>query len=125
MKLVDTCIEQESVLLQTPALLNSLLNIVLSRNWLVPTIAAMRLHAYLTQALVPGDDTVRFAQLPGIKQTESKDLASQVSAIDAVPATLEEKSDGRSSEVKKALSRWGKLDVVDASFKGKYHASHA
>jgi translocation protein SEC63 len=85
----------------------------------------MRLHAYLTQALVPGDDTIRFAQLPGIKQTESKELAGTVSAIDAVPAVLEEKNDGRSTEVKKALSRWGKLDVVDASFKGKLSNLHA
>lgn len=76
----------------------------------------MRLHAYLAQALLPGDERLKLAQLPGIKPSEAKELS--ISAMDAVPATLSEKGDGRSDEVKKALSRWGKLDVVDASFKG-------
>lgn len=109
--------EQADLLLTTPTLLNSLLNIVLARNWLWPTLAAMRLHAYLTQALLPGDDTLRLAQLPGIKPTESKELGKEVPALDAIPKVLEDKADGRAPEIKKALSRWGKLDVVDASFK--------
>lgn len=78
----------------------------------------MRLHAYLTQALLPGDDSLKLAQLPGIKQSEARQLNRNVPALDAVPGSLAEKGDGRSEEVKKALSRWGKLDLVDASFKG-------
>ncbi|GJE83968.1 DnaJ-domain-containing protein [Phanerochaete sordida] len=109
--------EQADILLTTPALLNSLLNIVLSRNWLWPTLAAMRLHAYLSQALLPGEDTARLAQLPGIKQSEAKELARELHVMNALPEALEKKDDGRAPEIKKALSRWGKLDVVDASFK--------
>lgn len=107
--------EQQVVLMQTPTLLNSLINIVMARSWFTPTIAAMRLHAYLVQGLLPGDERLKFAQLPGIKVSEAKELS--ISALDAIPATLIEKGDGRAGEVKKALSRWGKLDVVDASFK--------
>lgn len=107
--------EQESILLQTPTLLNSLINVVMSRSWFTPTIAAMRLHAYLVQALVPGDERLKFAQLPGIKPSEAKELS--ITAMDAAPAALTEKGDGRVDEVKKVLSRWGTLDLVDASFK--------
>ena len=109
--------EQQTILLQTPNLLNSLINVVMSRSWFTPTVSAMRLHAYLVQALLPGDERLKFAQLPGIKLSEAKELS--ISALDATPAVLTEKGDGRADDVKKALSRWGKLDVVDASFKGE------
>lgn len=109
--------EQSDVLLQTPTLLNSLLNIVMTRNWLVPAVAAMRLHAYLTQALLPGENTLKFAQLPGIAEKEAIQLSGEVSDVAQVAESFAEKNDERASEVKKALSRWGKLDIVDASFK--------
>ncbi|KAI0337570.1 DnaJ-domain-containing protein [Trametopsis cervina] len=109
--------EQSEILLQTPSLLNSLLNIVTSRNWLVPTLAAMRLHAYLTQAVVPGDTSLRLAQLPGIQETEARQLFNQSDSLESVAVTFEKKGDSRASEIKKAVSRWGRLDLVSASFK--------
>jgi len=109
--------EQSEILLQTPTLLNALLNIVLSRNWLVPTLAAMRLHAYLAQALVPGDDSLKFAQLPGIKTDEARDFAKEAELLDELIESLKSKSDSRVQEVKKVAQKWGKLDLVDASFK--------
>lgn len=90
----------------------------MTRNWLVPAVAAMRLHAYLTQALLPGENTLKFAQLPGIAEKEAIQLSGEVSDVAQVAESFAEKNDERASEVKKALSRWGKLDIVDASFKG-------
>lgn len=110
--------EQSELLLQTPLLLNSLLNVSTSRNWLTPTLGAMRLHAYITQALYPGQESLKFAQLPGIKQSEAEDFAKEFDGYEDLAASLEEKHDGRLEDVKKAISRWGKLDLVDASFKG-------
>jgi len=109
--------EQSEILLQTPTLLNSLLNIITSRNWLVPTLAAMRLHAYLAQAIIPGDSSLRLAQLPGIKESEARELLNDANSLETIAGTLEKKGDSRVSEIKKAVSRWGRLEVVDASFK--------
>ncbi|KAJ3482277.1 hypothetical protein NLI96_g7099 [Meripilus lineatus] len=109
--------EQSELLLQTPVLLNSLLNVSTSRNWLTPTLGAMRLHAYITQALYPGQTTSKFAQLPGIKQSEAEEFAKESDGYEDLTISLEEKHDGRLSDIKKAITRWGKLDLVDASFK--------
>ncbi|THG98612.1 hypothetical protein EW026_g3617 [Hermanssonia centrifuga] len=109
--------EQSNILLQTPTLLNSLLNISISRNWLVPTLAVMRLHAYLAQALIPGESSLRYAQLPGISESEAEVLSRETNALQDLVQTLEEKGDGRVGEIKKAVSKWGKLEIVDASFK--------
>ncbi|KAF5366562.1 hypothetical protein D9758_008999 [Tetrapyrgos nigripes] len=136
-------VEQTRTLLLTPTLLNALLNISMSRNWLLPTMAVMRLHAYFVQALVPpssvnqgtpgsGNDKQRLAQLPNIKVTEIETLAGahgqgQVVKRDEgkgnkpeldIPdliKTLEARNDGRVVDVKKAAERWGRLDVVEAS----------
>ncbi|KAI0751955.1 DnaJ-domain-containing protein [Irpex lacteus] len=109
--------EQATVLLQTPALLNSLLNIVTSRNWLTPTLAAMRLHAFLTQALTPGDNSLRLAQLPGVNPQEGRELLKNSNSLETVAGNLEKEGDSRASAVKKAVSKWGRIDLVDASFK--------
>lgn len=78
----------------------------------------MRLHAYLVQALVPGDASLKYAQLPGIEPVEAKELLKEANALEELVDTLEEKKDERAAEVKKAVSHWGSLDLVDASFKG-------
>lgn len=80
----------------------------------------MRLHAYLAQALTPGDSSIKYAQLPGIQPEEAKELSRQTGALDKLVDTLAEKKDERAVEVEKAASRWGRLDLVDASFKGMY-----
>lgn len=115
--------EQAKILLQTPLLLHALLTITTSRNWLTPTIAVMRLHAYLTQALLPGAEELRFAQLPGIKEDESKTLAPKAKDVGDFVHALEEKQDGRLADVKKAVSKWGRLECVEASFKGRQISS--
>jgi len=96
-------------------LLNALLGISAARSWLSPTLTVMRLHAYVTQALLPGKAAAPQAQLPGfdgdVDASEGKDLASFISR-------LEDKGDIRLSEARKAVEGWSRLDVVDMSFKG-------
>ncbi|KAF5388148.1 hypothetical protein D9615_000013 [Tricholomella constricta] len=109
--------EQTEILLQTPLLLSALLNISTSRNWLSPTLAVMRLHAYITQALLPGSERLRFAQLPGIKIDEVLTLAPEATDMGDFVHALEEKHDGRVVDVKKAIEKWGRAEIVDAAFK--------
>lgn len=109
--------EQAQVLLQTPSLLNALLNISLSRNWLHSTLWVMRLQAHIVQALLPGPEKNRFVQLPGIKGEELPDLAPNARDFADIVKSLEEKHDSRAIDVKKAVDYWGRLEVVDASFK--------
>ncbi|KAF8632412.1 hypothetical protein AX17_004853 [Amanita inopinata Kibby_2008] len=128
--------EQTRVLQQTPLLLNALLNITLARNWLFPSLAIMRLHAHLVQALPPSilslartastaDDkefinphALSFAQLPGISSLEEASAIAPTAAnFGDFVHVLEEKADGRLPDVKKALSRWGRVDLVDIAFK--------
>ncbi|GLB33376.1 putative sec63 protein [Lyophyllum shimeji] len=109
--------DQTEILLQTPLLLSALLNISMSRNWLAPTLSVMRLHAYLTQALLPGPERQRFAQLPGIKIDDVSTLASQATDISDVVHALEQQQDSRVVDVKKALAKWGRAEIADAAFK--------
>ncbi|KAF9468774.1 translocation protein sec63 [Collybia nuda] len=109
--------EQTKTLLQTPILLSALLNISISRSWLLPTLAIMRLHAYLAQALIPGSDHLRFAQLPGISTAEVDTLAHEARDLGDILSALEKKSDSRALDVKKALQKWGRIEIVDAAFK--------
>lgn len=106
--------EQVQLLLQTPKILNALLTISTSRNWLAPTLSVMRLHAYLTQALSPGKEQLKFAQLPGVKLEEKQGEAENIGEfVEAL-----EKEDGRVNDIRRALQGWGRLELVDASFKG-------
>ncbi|TFK88071.1 DnaJ-domain-containing protein [Polyporus arcularius HHB13444] len=108
--------EQTDILLQTPVLLNSMLSIIMSRNWLLPTISAMRLHAYLTQALLPGQPELKAAQLPGINLTEAPSLSTSESFEAAVSALSKSESPAL-PDAEKALERLGQTEIVDASFK--------
>lgn len=109
--------DQAALLLQTPTLLNSMLNISVTRNWLLPTLSVMRLYAYLAQALPPGQDHLRLAQLPGITADESADLSPRVNAFEDLITSFEKRGDGRVTEIKKAVQKWGKVEIVDAAFK--------
>ncbi|KAG1888747.1 translocation protein sec63 [Suillus subluteus] len=106
--------EQAKLLLQAPMLLNALLGISAARSWLSPTLMVMRLHAHVTQALLPGKTVAPQAQLPGFDgdadASEGKDLASFISR-------LEDEGDIRITEARKAVEGWSRLDVVDMSFK--------
>ncbi|KAF9268418.1 DnaJ-domain-containing protein [Marasmius fiardii PR-910] len=113
--------EQTEVVLQTPALLNALLGITTARNWLVPTVFAMRLYAFITQAILPANSHLkqRLAQLPGIKPSEVLGDSATIQADDVkdVAAGLEANHDGRAEDVKKAVEKWGRLEIVDAAYK--------
>ncbi|KAL0577555.1 secretory subunit, partial [Marasmius crinis-equi] len=113
--------EQTEIVLQTPVLLNALIGVTIARNWLVPTVFAMRLHAFIIQALLPRNSSIkqRLAQLPGIKTSEVEDEKPSIKGDDVkdVAAQLEEKGDGRAEDVKKAIDKWGRLEVVDAAYK--------
>lgn len=106
-------------MLQTPVLLNAMVNIVSSRNWLLQTLAVMRLPAYIVQALVPGNTTrSKWAQLPGVSVDESLELSATCNSVRDVSGTLQSKSDSRLTDVKTASEVWKRPEIVDASFKG-------
>ena len=97
-------VDQARVLLQTPNLLNALLTITTARNWSQPTIAAMRLHAYLVQGILPGLPGARWAQLPGLKNDEictfppsSRDFKDVITALE------EQKKNSLATDARKTL----------------------
>ncbi|KZV63236.1 hypothetical protein PENSPDRAFT_657466 [Peniophora sp. CONT] len=107
---------QARVVLNTPSLLNAYLNISAPRNWLAPMLAAMRLQAYLAQAVAPGltDAQARIAQLP---VDEKDETALQASDIAGIASALKEKGDAHSEDVSKVADRWGRAVIADAAFK--------
>jgi translocation protein SEC63 len=109
--------EQTELLSKLPHMLNALLTVSISRNWLSPTLAVMRLHAYLAQALAPGNERLKFAQLPGIRSEEVRELAVDSEVLEDFVQTLETNGDERIEDVKTAIRTWGRLELVDASFK--------
>jgi translocation protein SEC63 len=78
----------------------------------------MRLHAYLAQALTPGSEKLKFAQLPNIQGNEVKSLGGNATILEEFVLALDAKGDRRVADVKKAVQTWGRLELVDASFKG-------
>jgi len=118
-------LEQTKILLQSPQVLNSLLNICLSRNWLTPSLAAVQLSAHLTQAVPPPPKTVKesdkdwlkFSQLPDIALDEVEKFKN-VRGFDGLIQNLESSNDPRAGEVKKAVRNWGNVQVVGSTFKG-------
>lgn len=108
---------QARVVLNTPSLLNAYLNISAPRNWLAPMLAAMKLQAYLAQAVAPGlsNAQARVAQLP---VDEKDETALQASDIAGIAKALKEKGDVHSEDVSKVADRWGRAVIVDAAFKG-------
>lgn len=115
------CVEQAELLLQAPTLLNSMLNISVSRNWLQPTLAVMRLHAYLAQAIQPGQERLKLAQFPGVSPDEAASLApaggDAKDPVSNLIDTLQAKSDDRVADIKKAASRWGRIELLSATFR--------
>jgi len=87
--------KRQETILQTPLLLNALLNVLISRNWLFPSLFVMRFQTYLAQSLPP-----------------------TASADNQFLRSLEEKDDPKINEVKKkVMERWGRVEIVDAAFK--------
>ncbi|TEB29020.1 translocation protein sec63 [Coprinellus micaceus] len=110
--------EQREVLLQTPLLLNALLNVATARNWLTPTLGIMRLSSYLAQALPPNaPPRVRLTQLPAVSKADLDSITPRPREMTEVLNALEEKGDARVGQVRKALEKWGRIEIVDAAFK--------
>jgi len=109
--------EQQELLLHAPLLLNSLLSITVTRSWLLPTLATLRMHAYLAQAIPPGRHPMLFAQLPGVQEEEAQKLTESVETIEELVDTLQHDGDDRVQDVKRAAENWGKLDLLHADFK--------
>lgn len=104
-------------------ILASLLNIATSKNWLIPTLNAMRLHAYVTQAVLPSastDDSTVFTQLPNITEEEAKEVMSQLSEPDMTffIKHLQETHSAKAEEVNKAAESCGRIELEDAVFRG-------
>jgi len=117
-------LEQKEVLLQTPLLLNALLNVSIARTWLLPTLATMRLFAAFAQALPPSaSERLRLTQLPGISAEDIAAVAPKAKDLSDVLHSLEEKNDPRSKDVKKTLEKWGRVEIVEAAFKGESSTS--
>ena len=105
--------------MQAPLLLNAILNVCISRSWVVPTLAAMYSHAFIAQALPPNaSDRLRLTQLPGIDSKDLESLSPRASMADIV-YNLEGKQDARAGDVKTALQKWGRVEIVEASFRGE------
>lgn len=83
-------------------------------------MAIMRLHQYIIQALPPNpSDRQKLTQLPGIDSDVVEGIPSKSNISDLV-YTLEEKKDSRLDNVKKAIKTWGRVEIIDASFKGTF-----
>ena len=109
---MDSIVQRE-LLLQTPVLLGSLLAMALGHGWLTTTLEVMRLHAYFTQALLPGKSIL--LQFPMITEDLLKDASD--SDMSALVSILKGDKD-RAKSLLSAARHMGKLDVVDAQFKG-------
>jgi len=89
------------------------------RNWSQPTIAAMRLHAYLSQGILPGSQGARWAQLPGLTYQEIRafPLVSR-DFMDIITVLEEQKKSALASDARKTMESWGRIEIVDARFRG-------
>lgn len=85
----------------------------------------MRLYAAFAQALPPtASDRLRLTQLPGISVEDIAAVAPKAKDMSDVLHSLEEKDDPRSKDVKKTLEKWGRVQIVEAAFKGEFSVSN-
>lgn len=81
----------------------------------------MRLHAYLAQGVLPGSPGARWAQLPGMKTSDIRALPATSRDFADVISHLEEQKNVIAGDARKALERWGRIEIIDARFKGTLH----
>jgi len=79
----------------------------------------MRLHAYLSQAILPGSPGARWAQLPGLKNEEirafppvSRDFMDIITVLEG------QEKIALASDARKTMESWGRIEIVDARFRG-------
>lgn len=124
--------EQTKILLRSPQVLSSLLNICLSRNWLTPSMAAVQLTAHLTQAVPPpprsvkesDKDLLKFSQLPDISLDEVEKF-KDIHGFDRLIQDLESSNDPRTGDVKKAVQNWSSVQIIGSAFKGQLLSSES
>jgi translocation protein SEC63 len=79
----------------------------------------MRLCSIVTQALPPNaPDRLYLTQLPGIGSEDLETLPAKASMPDLL-YHLEEKKDPRTDDLKRTLEKWGRVEIVEATFRGK------
>lgn len=79
----------------------------------------MRLYSSVAQALPPNaSDRLRLTQLPSILYKDVESLPVKANMSDLLHS-LEEKKDSRIEDVKKTLEKWGRVEIVEATFRGK------
>ncbi|KAF8905804.1 hypothetical protein CPB84DRAFT_1844796 [Gymnopilus junonius] len=87
-------------------------------TWLLPTLAIMRLYSYIAQALpINASDRLKLTQLPGLSKEDILKVAPKAKDMEDLLHELEEKKDERLVDVKRAMEKWGRVDIVDATFK--------
>ena len=96
----------------------------MAHNWLTPTLNAMRLHAHLVQAVsptLPSSEATIFSQLPNVSENDVKSVLEEIGKPDVKTFIehLQKISDERAKEAAKAAESWGKLELVEATFKGE------
>ena len=80
----------------------------------------MQLYGYLAQALPPSaSERLRLTQLPNISSDDVETVAPNAKDMSDVLYSLEEKKDPRASDVKKTIQKWGRVEIVEATFKGE------
>ena len=57
-------------------------------------------------------------QLPGIDSKNLETLPAKANMSDVLHS-LEQKNDSRSEDVRKTLEKWGRVEIVEATFRGK------
>ena len=106
--------EQLSVLLTTPILLNAMLNIALSHNWLKTTKNIIKLQAALVQAVPPCSSPLQ--QLPGITPEQALELEIVKGVEGQKWAEKALAKDVLSPEAKAVVEVLPRLELVDAEF---------
>lgn len=109
----DVYLAQRDLLLQTPTLLNSLLAMALGHGWLPTSIEVMHLHAYFAQALLPGKLSLLQYPVTGedVNGIKDGDLRSLIVKL--------ETDRSKSFDLMTADHHIGRLEIVDAQFKGQ------
>jgi translocation protein SEC63 len=79
----------------------------------------MRLHAYLTQALVPRNSSKKGLEIGQLPRVDAAEPTADVKTMSEFATKLQSNGDARALEVNKALAKWPRLELVSADFKGE------
>lgn len=83
----------------------------------------MRLHAYLAQAIPPSSPKpVLLSQFSNISFEDAKSTAEQLGSPDlkSYISFLRQSNHPNTKDAIKTAEHWGRLELVEASFKGKH-----